>query len=329
MDIYSSPGTTRIDGPIFGAVAIDNFAPGATIQYGQGKPVIPVNGRDVEYAPAGGWDAIILSGNIAVKVYRAPLPNNERPGARSQQSSTGGVSAVGGLDAGGTPHALKTLGDGTLVCSDSQAQGAPGAAAPPQAVQIEGTDGANGRALLVDAAGRPRVAVDHSGRPTYAAAIALNLATLNAFSYLNAPPAGVCRVRRVRLLWPGKVTAAAKAAIALFRTDGTPSPGGGVAGAAVTRRNRGDALPGSSVTNNDLASSYVGVSYFESLDSVGPWIPAADGPFTPVDLFNADSIGAEPIVVQQNARFGLQNFAAMAGADGNFAALVEFTVEPS
>lgn len=99
MDQYISEKV--IAGPIFGAVAIESFIPGATISFGtNGKPIL-VTGRDVHYAPADGWDQVLLTGIVTVLVWRSPLwrdkdqtLSNERPGSRGAVSPTQGADTV-------------------------------------------------------------------------------------------------------------------------------------------------------------------------------------------------------------------------------------------
>lgn len=73
----------RIEGPIFGAVVVDSYAPGATLQLGDGGRVVTVNGRDAFYPPPEGYDVVKTTGTISLLVWRSKLRGHEGPGPRS------------------------------------------------------------------------------------------------------------------------------------------------------------------------------------------------------------------------------------------------------
>ena len=95
------------------------------------------------------------------------------------QTYSGPVLPVGGND-GTYERPLATDATGRVKVVDDQAQGAPGTAAPAQAVQVAGTDGANLRGLLTTPNGRLNQAVTVATVSAVAETANTNFATFTA-----------------------------------------------------------------------------------------------------------------------------------------------------
>lgn len=219
---------------------------------------------------------------------------------------------IAGVDAGGIVRELSLDTFGRQIIVGAAVSGSP---ASTPAVRIAGTDaGAITRDMLLDTSGR-LLGMGNNPRPSFCQQFVLS-GVAAVLACIEAPNITPIRIRRIVIYQCGSQLGAGMRSLELDRT--TTAGSGGV------------------VTPNALtATGYSGVCRVGNSGTIGAplvalglFVPAALGPFHPIEVYNSEDLHADSIVIQPGVANGVALRDLTGGAGGaNASGAIFFDME--